>query len=157
MKLTDKELFELIHLTQRPGMYIGNSEIKSIEAFLIGYDFGRKGEVRIHRQLIKFIFDNHRNIKEIADLEKRNVHLLQLQLDILSKELNKAELQIFKEETMKFFINVSDNENKSQYKSYMKNEIIEILKTDLSQINLSTNKLIIPSRIGSFAKQINEW
>ena len=157
MNLTNPQLFELFHFTQRPGMYIGNSEIKSIEAFLIGYDFNRRGETGIQRALIQFIFQKYNHIPTLAEQEKGNVHFLQMQLPIVSKETGKTEFEIFREESMNFLIEISDKNGTSQFLNLMKSKLIEALQKDLISINQPVESSLTLSPIESFAKQLQEW
>ena len=79
-------------------MYLGNSEIKSIVSFLIGYDIANEYDIGIQRQIMNEIFENYKDIEAIKVLKNGSVHMLTLQLDIISNETKKAELLIFKEE-----------------------------------------------------------
>jgi len=66
-------------------MYLGNHEIKSIEGFLIGFEMANNDEVSFHRKLMQNIFNRHRNISAMADMEKGNVHLLFRQIEEIAK------------------------------------------------------------------------
>lgn len=77
-------------------MYLGNHDIKSIEGFLIGYDMAKDYETNFQIKLIKSIFERHRDIESICDMEKGNVHFLFRQIEEISKATQLPELQIFK-------------------------------------------------------------
>lgn len=62
--MSDQELCQMVFFVKRPGMYLGNNEIKSIESFLIGYDIAKSNEVSFQRELIKRIFNNYRHIAD---------------------------------------------------------------------------------------------
>ena len=91
-------------------MYLGNSEIISIEGFLIGYDMANSNKPSVQRKLIKNIFENYRHLDKLVELENGNAHLLQLQIEIISKETNMLPLHIFMSEAMNYFVKVSDIE-----------------------------------------------
>jgi hypothetical protein len=48
--MTDQELYQLVFFVKRPGMYLGNHEIKSIEGFLIGYDMAKNNQIGIQHR-----------------------------------------------------------------------------------------------------------
>ncbi|MEZ5044988.1 MAG: hypothetical protein R2828_34285 [Saprospiraceae bacterium] len=155
--MTDQELYQMVFFVKRPGMYLGNNEIKSIESFLIGYDMAKSNEFGFHRQLIKSIFDNNRHIKEIAELEKGNVHFLQLQTKLISESTKKDELQIFREEALHYLVNLSDYHGKFRYREILKRKLIKTIKNDLDQLENDSDSQHQQLDFIQLSKEILEW
>ena len=124
----------MVFFVKRPGMYLGNNEIKSIESFLIGYDMAKSNEFSFQRQLIESIFENNRHIEKIAELEKGNVHFIKLQTELISESTKKDELQIFREEALYYLANISDCNDEFRYREILKRKLIKTVKDDLNQL-----------------------
>ena len=155
--MTDKELYQMVFFVKRPGMYLGNSEVKSIESFLIGYDMAKSNEFSFQRQLIKSIFENNRHIEKVAELEKGNVHFIKLQTKLISESTKKEELQIFREEALKYLVNISDGYGKFRYREILKRKLIEIVKNDLNQPAKDLNSQYRQLDFIQLSKSILEW
>jgi len=156
--MTDQELYQMVFFAKRPGMYLGNHEIKSIEGFLIGYDMAKNNQIGIQRELIKGIFENYRSIGSVAEMEKGNVHLLFRQIKEISKAIGKTELQIFKDEAMKILVQISDIEGNSRYKTILKEKLELAIKEDLKileESNKSGSQQM--SQVLQISKAIDEW
>ena len=147
----------MVFFVKRPGMYLGNSEVKSIESFLIGYDMAKSNEFSFQRQLIKSIFENNRHIEKVAELEKGNVHFIQLQTKLISESTKKEELQIFREEALKYLVNISDGDGKFRYREIVKQKLIEMVKNDLSQLTKDLNSQNRQLDFIQLSKSILEW
>lgn len=156
--MTNDELYQLVFFVKRPGMYLGNHEIKSIEGFLIGYDMAKNNQTNFQRQLIKSIFENHRQIEAISNMEKGNVHLLFRQIEEISKATKLAEFQIFKDEAMKCLVKISDGNGEFRYRKILKAKLIETINEDLKRLNEpeETNPRRM-SDIIQICKEIEEW
>ena len=156
--MTNEDLFKLVFFSKRPGMYLGNHEIKSIEGFLIGFEMANNEEISFHRMLMQNIFNRHRNILEIAEMEKGNVHLLFRQIEEITKKTKIPELQIFKAEAMLCLIEISDNNGQQQFKQILKSKVVETINQDLKNLlNQKDENSRTMSSIIQLHKIIEEW
>lgn len=155
--MTDKELYQMVFFVKRPGMYLGNSEVESIESFLIGYDMAKSNEFSFQRQLIKSIFENNRHIEKIAELEKGNVHFIKLQTKLISESTKKDELQIFREEALNYLVNISDGNGEFRYREILKRKLIETIKNDLNRLGNDSHSKYQQLDFIQLSKEIFEW
>lgn len=155
--MNDENLDQLVFFVKRPGMYLGNEEIKSIEGFLAGYDMASKN-TSFKRKLIKSIFERHRGINSILEIEKGNVHQLFRQIEEISKATGLPEIQVFKTEALKCLIEISDLNGKFSYKEILRTKLIQTLIEDIktldSPIESDSTKW---SNIIQLSKSIDEW
>jgi len=156
--MTDDELYQLVFFVKRPGMYLGNHEIKSIEGFLIGYDMAKNNETNFQQKLIKNIFENYRQIEAISNMEKGNGHFLFRQIEEISRITKLPELQIFKDEAIKCLVEISDKNGEFRYKEILKTKLKETINEDLKRLNESeeTNSHQM-SNVVQICKAIEEW
>lgn len=155
--MTNQDLFNLVAFCLRPGMYLGNHDLKSIEGFLLGYNMAKNYEINFHSSLVQNIYKRHQHLSAIENMRRGNVHFLYRQIEVISKHYHKDPLQIFKDEAKQCLISISDSNGKNQFQQILKKKVVETIELDLKISNENESNSRTHSGIIQLHKIIEEW
>ena len=151
--MSDWDLELLCSFIKRPGMYIGDLELKKVDLFLMAYEIGTQNKCNFRSKLIEHIFDKYQSNKNISELkDNQSIGTLAKQITVLSNQIDLNWKDVFQNEGFEILVQESDQNGRNRYARILRRNLKKVLESIVNN-----NEMQWAIGYYQINKQVKEW